>query len=104
MNLEQKDITQLNQFDSFLGFKVTQFDKQFFKSEARIRACFTGNQKGKCLGEHSLISTTYGGFVKIEDIKRGEIVPTINSEMVIEPRAVLSFIDSGVSHTLKVKM
>ena len=47
MNLEQKDTTQLNQFDSFFGFVVTDFHKIFFNSEARIRACFTGNQAFK---------------------------------------------------------
>ena len=47
MNLEQKDIQQLNQFDSFLSFIVTDNVRGFLNSTARIRACFTGNQAMK---------------------------------------------------------
>jgi len=47
MEISEKDIKQLNAFENFMSWEVTDVFKRFVNSRSRVVSLFTGNQVGK---------------------------------------------------------
>ena len=77
---------------------------QVFKSPKRFKVVVAGRRWGKCLHSDTMISMADGSERRIEDVRPGELVLTVNEDTyTLEPRKVQHVLDNGVKETVVVK-
>ena len=77
---------------------------QVFKSSKRFKVVVAGRRWGKCLHSDTLVSMADGSERRIEDVRAGELVLTVNEDTyALEPRRVQHVLDNGVKETVIVK-
>lgn len=74
-----------------------------FKSRSRFKVVVAGRRWGKCLAPSTPIAMADGTYKRVEDVRAGDSVLTINEDTyALEPKPVKHLHDNGVKDTLRV--
>lgn len=86
-----------------VGLSLHPRQMEVFKSKARFRVVVAGRRWGKCLSAGTMISMGDGTQKRVELIRPGDLVQTINEDTyALEIKPVQHLLDNGVKETLVI--
>ncbi len=93
----------LSALESILDYQWHETAVKFIYSKAKVRVIITGNQAGKCVRKGSKIQMFSGVLANIENVKRGDVLLSLNEDMKVVPSTVRNLINSGEKECFEIE-